>query len=48
MIYMKNKKYTIEQRIKTLEAMVSKIYFQQKELINYILEQQKQNNEKDK
>lgn len=47
MIYMKNKKYTIEQRIKTLEAMVSKIYFQQKELINYVLEKQKEDTPKE-
>jgi hypothetical protein len=47
MMYMKSKKYTIEQRIKTLEAMVAKIYFQQKELINYVLEKQKEDTPKE-
>ena len=33
---MKDKKHTTIQRIKILEAMMSKVYLQQKEILNYI------------
>ena len=35
------KKQTNLQRIKILETLVSKMYYQQKELIKYIVEKQK-------
>tara|TARA_R110000823_G_scaffold146690_1_gene277041 strand:+ start:680 stop:832 length:153 start_codon:yes stop_codon:yes gene_type:complete len=44
---MKDKKHTANERIATLEKLVGTIYYQQKELVKYILEKQKEDEPKE-